>query len=471
MSDKILNLGYPRWGKYVVGPQGEIKNIIVLSHGCFDILHPGHLEHLKQAKAQGDKLIVTITADKHIHKGPGRPVFNQDQRAAMLAALEIVDYVAIVDDPTALPAIKAIRPHVRCKGPDYPKGNDPVGDKELALLEKYGGRLHITSGFTHSSTNLINEHMPRLSRDAQDFVAGVKERYGLDGVLGWLDKAKGLSVVVIGEAIRDRYIFVSPEGKAAKDSIVTFKENRIEEYQGGASIVAAHLKEICGNVQLNTGTAPGITKTRWILEPFNQKLFYTVDRSCIRQVEEVVPEDLSSADFVVVADFGHGLLEANSTIQRIATEAQFLALTVQSNSLNYGFNLILKWPRADYTVIDEGELRLAYRSQKGDIDGLTRMAKHALAAKTMVITLGHDGCLVKSDTGTVNAPALADKVIDRMGAGDAFLAYTSPLAKLGAPPDIIALVGSVAAAIKVGTMGNQTVEVAKVRHWLEGLLK
>lgn len=442
----------------------------VLAHGVFDILHPGHLEHLKEAKVQGDVLIVTITADKHVHKGPGRPVFNQNQRAEMLAALEIVDYVAIVDDPTALPAIEAIRPNVRCKGPDYPKGDDKIGEEELVLLEKYGGRSHITSGFTASSSALINGHMPTVSSEAAEFLSRVKAQHPIGDILGWLDRSKELSVVVIGEAITDRYVFVTPEGKSAKESIVCFREIRTEEYQGGAQIVTAHLREICGKVELDTSPVK-ITKTRWILEPFNQKLFEVADRAGISSWGEPDYGRLKESDLVMVADFGLGLIRDPKVAERIATASPYLALTVQSNSLNYGFNLFLKWPRADYLVLDEGELRLAYRSKEGELSGLVRLAKHATAAQIMSLTLGHQGCLINADTGTVRVPSLTDKVVDRMGAGDAFFAYTAPLARLGAPPDIIALVGSVAAAIKIGTIGNQVVEVTKVRQWLEGLLK
>ena len=313
---------------------------VVLCHGVFDIFHPGHLEYLKEAKAQGGNLVISITADKHIHKGPGRPVFNQEQRAGLLFALDIVDAVYIVDDPTALPAIEVIRPDVRCKGPDYPKIDDTAGDEELALLEKYGGHLHITSGFTASSSSLINSHMPTLSESAHEFLSGIKASYSIGDILGWLDKAKELSVAVIGEAITDKYIFVSPEGKSAKESIVAFREIRTEEYKGGAQIVAAHLREVCGEVKLNTCSPDSIVKTRWVLEPFNQKLFETVDKNRIRKIWEVTADNLNKKDLVVVADFGHGLVEGTATADAICQGAKFLALTVQTNSLNYGFNLI-----------------------------------------------------------------------------------------------------------------------------------
>src|SRR5271155_213542 len=93
--------------------------VVVLAHGSFDLLHIGHVRHLQAARSHGDVLVVTITADAFINKGPGRPVFPEGLRSEMLAALEFVDYVGVVPGPDALPAIKAIRPSFYVKGQDY----------------------------------------------------------------------------------------------------------------------------------------------------------------------------------------------------------------------------------------------------------------------------------------------------------------------------------------------------------------
>lgn len=105
----------------------------VLCHGVFDLVHPGHLEHLKQAKAMGDYLIVSITADAYVAKGPGRPVFNQDLRAEFLRALGPVDMVTITEGATALKAITRYHPNIYCKGPDYKDRDDGVFAEERAF--------------------------------------------------------------------------------------------------------------------------------------------------------------------------------------------------------------------------------------------------------------------------------------------------------------------------------------------------
>src|SRR3989344_857929 len=94
---------------------------IVHCHGVFDLIHPGHIRHFSQAKKHGDILVVTITADKFVNKGPGRPVFNQDLRAEVLSSIEYIDYVAIVNSSSAIAAITRIKPDFYIKGPDYKK--------------------------------------------------------------------------------------------------------------------------------------------------------------------------------------------------------------------------------------------------------------------------------------------------------------------------------------------------------------
>ena len=122
--------------------------IVVLANGVFDPLHIGHLHHLQEARKLGDWLVVAVTSDRAVNKGPGRPIFNQDQRAEMIRALKIVDDVAIVESGEE--AVRKVRPDVYCKGSEY-RNNLP----EAAFVESYGGRCHFTTGPVYSSTKLL----------------------------------------------------------------------------------------------------------------------------------------------------------------------------------------------------------------------------------------------------------------------------------------------------------------------------
>ena len=131
---------------------------IVLCHGAFDLVHPGHLNYLKVAKNFGNILIVTITADKYIKKNTNSPYFDQKTRKDFLKNLRIVDNVFIVNDFTAIPAIKKIKPNYYCKGLEYKK-RDTIGNlnKEILVLKENKGKIKYVGKDIQSSTHLLNK--------------------------------------------------------------------------------------------------------------------------------------------------------------------------------------------------------------------------------------------------------------------------------------------------------------------------
>jgi len=130
------------------------KQRIVFTNGCFDLLHLGHVQYLREAKAQGDLLIVGLNTDASVrrqNKGPERPINDERNRAEMLAALETVDYVCLFDDETPAEIIAAVRPDVLVKGTDY-RPDQVVGAE---FVQSYGGRLHLAAiapGYSTTAT-------------------------------------------------------------------------------------------------------------------------------------------------------------------------------------------------------------------------------------------------------------------------------------------------------------------------------
>ena len=129
---------------------------IVLCNGCFDMLHYGHLLHLEAAKQMGDTLIVSITRDEKVNKGPGRPVYPEAQRAALVGALKCVDEVLIVDG--LLQALILTKPDILVKGIDYSKGLQPVHEK---YCKDMGIEIRFTDTPKLSATELLNESQRR----------------------------------------------------------------------------------------------------------------------------------------------------------------------------------------------------------------------------------------------------------------------------------------------------------------------
>ena len=132
---------------------------IVICHGVFDILHVGHIKHFQEAKSLGDILIVSVTSDKFVNKGPGRPAFNENNRLDSIIAIGVVDYVVLNNNSTATILINDLKPNIYCKGPDYKDfSNDVTGEikNEIKAIKKVGGKIFYTSGKTFSSSTLIN---------------------------------------------------------------------------------------------------------------------------------------------------------------------------------------------------------------------------------------------------------------------------------------------------------------------------
>ena len=146
LSEKIRDLKY--MGKKIVH-----------CHGCFDLMHIGHIKYFQASKKMGDVLIVTLTPDIYVDKGPDRPVFNQELRAESIAALECVDYVAVNKWPTAEETLRLLRPDIYVKGQEFEKLEDKTGkiQKENKIVNEIGAQMRFTHEIVFSSTKLINQ--------------------------------------------------------------------------------------------------------------------------------------------------------------------------------------------------------------------------------------------------------------------------------------------------------------------------
>ena len=181
---------------------------IVLCHGVFDLVHPGHIIHLEQAKKMGDVLVVSITSAKYVRKGPGRPYFNDDMRLKFLAALECVDYVLLSEGYTVDDIVEVVEPDFYVKGSEYADESADMTGKireERELVESHGGKLRFTGGQVFSSTKLINRGLSGLSEEVCTYMQDFKQKYLLEDILQWTERAEQLKVLVIGEIIIDKY--------------------------------------------------------------------------------------------------------------------------------------------------------------------------------------------------------------------------------------------------------------------------
>lgn len=482
---------------------------VVQCHGVFDLLHPGHIRHFEVARQQGDVLVVTITPDRFVNKGPGRPVFNQRLRAESIAALGVVDLVAVSDWPTAVETIRLLRPHVYVKGSDYADPSEDLTGKiaeERQAVEEVGGRIHFTTEIAFSSTALLNVHFDVYPEEAQAFLREFRQRRSADEVIGLLKELRALKVLVIGDAIVDEYHYVQSMERSPKELLVTTKYLREEHFAGGILACANHVAGFCDRVDLVTclgkqdtreefirshlkpnisakffyrdGTGT-VVKRRYVEQAFLNKMFEVsflddldLPETVNREIERHLARTLQEYDLVLVADYGHGFLGRN-LVQLLSAESRFLAVNAQTNSANAGYNLITKYPRADYVCIDEPEVRLATHDRVSSVEDLIRRIAKDLGARRVAITRGHHGSTTFGDPeGFFEVPVLSREVVDRIGAGDAYLSVTAPCAAAGYPMDVVGFIGNAVGALAVRIIGNRTaVEPVPLFKFIAALLK
>lgn len=484
---------------------------VVLCHGVFDLLHMGHVRHLEIAKREGQVLIVTLTADAFVNKGPGRPVFTAQLRAEMVAALEYVDYVGVNEEATAEPVLAFIKPDVYVKGSDYKNADEDVTGKILAereMVQKHGGKIVFTDDITFSSSTLINKYLDIYEPTLQEYLESMRAKNMLGELIGHLDKLKDLKILFVGDAIIDEYQYVEPMGKSAKENMIATLFQEREVFAGGVFAAANHVADFCDHVEVITAfgsydnyedlarsslkpniklhaihraDAPTTRKCRFIDTGYSmRKLFevYFMDDVPLGTQEEAKLNDLiadriAKADVVIVTDFGHGLLN-NGTVKLLIDKAPFLAVNAQSNSANHGYNLIGKYARADYVCIDGMEARLAAHEKFADLEVVVSEHLPALIdCKKMVVTKGKHGCLAyEQGKPLTSIPALTSTIVDTVGAGDAFFSVTAPLVAVGVPIDHVGFLGNAVGAMKVGIVGHRSsVEKVPLTKFLTALLK
>ncbi len=482
---------------------------IVLCHGVFDLIHPGHIRHFEAAKREGDVLVVTITQDHFVNKGPERPVFNQRLRAESVAALQTVDFVAVNCRPTAVEAITLLEPNVYVKGGEYAAAEDDITGmivREEEAVKAVGGRIHFTNEITFSSTELLNNHFDIYPDDAQVFLKDFRQRYSSASVIKQVDSLRKLKVLVIGETIIDEYHYCQAMGKSPKELLVTTKYLRDEVFAGGILACANHVGGFCEDVHLVTCLGskdsheefirghlkPNITtqffyrddcstivKRRYIDQAFLSKMFEVcfLDESVLpphieHDICTYLKGVIANYDLVLVADYGHGLM-GPAIINLVCAGARFLAVNTQTNSANAGYNLITKYPRADFVCIDEPEIRLACHDRTSELCELTAAIAGKLSSRQMAITRGHKGSLTYTvGGGFFEIPVFSSKIVDRVGAGDAYFSVTAPSVAAGLPMGLVGFIGNAVGALAVRIVGNRSaVEPVPLYKFITALLK
>jgi cytidyltransferase-like protein len=406
---------------------------IVLCPGVFDVIHIGHKRHLEKAKTYGDILVVMITQDKYVNK-PNRPIFNQDLRAELISEFSCVDYVAINRWLTNEDTVLMLKPDVLVRGNEYSSPDDirVLGENAAAL--KVGSRIIFTNELTTSSTMIISRES--YSESVREFLHSFN--YSFDYIREYIEKINLLNILVLGEKFVDEYQYGN-----CVDGI--FIEKKLEKYDGGSWAVGNHLSNFSQNVDVMYGQT--IVKRSYIDEDY--KLF---DSYYIGEVNEVDP-DFSAYDLVIVVDYGHGMF-TKLFREDIKSKAKFLAINTKKRLYN---SLRKYWDRKSgvYVCLNEDELRCAVHDKYDRYEDLNYIINKEFSGIEIIITTGYKGCVVGDTFGNMVIPSFATKLVDSVGAGDAFLSLSAPLICLDAPIEVAGFVGNIAGAITCSYPGNK----------------
>ena len=482
---------------------------IVLCHGTFDLMHAGHIKYLQKAKSQGDILFVTVTADEYVNKGPGRPVFDEKIRAENLAALSCVDYVAVNHDFSSVELLKKIKPHLYVKGNEYQKPEEDVTgniQKEIEAVRDVGGDIYYTNEITFSSSSLINDHFDVFAPEAKVFLQEFKKKYSDKDIHNQISSLADLKVLVVGDVIIDQYHYVSPLGQTGKGNVLAVQYGTDEQFAGGSVAVANHISQFVKHVTLVGGLgdhdsheeyircklkgniqpvftyfkdAPTLAKRRFVdedLTKFFEVYFFQEKPVFIDDgvfIENWLRENLVNYDLVISADFGNGFINTNMR-NIMCDKAKFLAVNTQINSGNRGYHAITSYKRADFASLNEPEIRLAAHDRVSSLEYVCAEVAGKVAAKHFAVTRGTKGVVMfDADKGSFyRVPALSSRVIDRIGAGDAFLSLAAICLAGGLDPDVANFVGSVAAAMDVQIVCNrEPIESTSLKKYISTLLK
>lgn len=471
-----------------VPPRTEV---LVMCHGTFDLVHPGHLRHLAYAKSRGDRLVVSLTADAHVTKANMRPYVPEELRALNLAALELVDYVVIDGAPEPVGLISYLQPDIFIKGFEYSESLPPQTVMEKATVESYGGRMLFSPGdFVLSSSAVIENDPPKIGLEKLLTLMQV-EGISFADLRAALSGIHRLAVTIVGDIIIDSLTTATVIGGYRKTPTPSVRVESHECFVGGAGIVAKHMvaagsqvtlvsmvgDDELGQFAIGNLTDAGVNcKVRSVVDrPTTHKNAVLADGFRMLRIDTVDNKSIdgellsdmaadvgnSTADAVVFSDFRHGIFNKSTipTFLRAAPEGAFTAADSQVASR---WGNILDFAGCDMITPNEQEVRFAMGDQDSVIRPLGSALYDQARCQILMLKLGARGMMtfrasmVDEDRRSFfSIDSLArGAIVDPVGSGDALLAYAT-LSQVKTGNDVVAsIIGTVAAGLECEFEGN-----------------
>jgi len=464
---------------------------VVMCHGVFDIVHPGHIRHFLFAKSKAPILIASLTADQHINKGAFRPHVPQDLRAINLAALDLIDYVLIDENDTPLTNLQKIKPDLFAKGFEYSPDNKifPKTKEEIDLVKSYGGEVIFTPGdYVLSSSKYITETPPNLKIEKLIMLLSRAE-VDFKKIQKTLDSFQGKRVLVVGDTIVDSYTRCSMIGGQTKTPTLSVRHESKEDFVGGAGVVAAHLKAAGADVMFSTVVGddslgryvqnqikswgiedlsivdrnrPTVNKNAILVDDYRLLKIDTLDNRPISTNHlQFLCDHISKKryDAVVFSDFRHGIFN-KSTIPELTKSIPDGVLKVADSQVASRWGNILEFRNFDLITPNEREARFSLGDQDSGIRSLAAEIFDQSECGLLILKLGSKGIIActSKDATTLDSyfvmDSFVENLLDPVGAGDALLAYSTLALLTSQSPVISSILGNLAAACECEHDGN-----------------
>ena len=459
----------------------------VLVSGCFNILHPGHMRLLRSAREYGERLIVAVESDRLAGSAAH---LSEILRLEGVQAHSLVDEAFIFNEPIS-DLIARLRPDVVVKG----KEHEVRENEELTVLKVYGGRLVFSSGETvFSSLDLISKEFKVFDRSTIKLPIDYFSRQAIEkeNLVALINSFTNLKVCVVGDLILDEYITCEPLGMSQEDPTIVVLPIDSARFIGGAGIVAAHAAGLGANVHfvsiagndasreyvLKELTSAGV-KAQLLIDPSRpttlKKRYRSKGKSLLRvsylhqsaistelQAEflAILEHELDDADLLVFSDFNYGCLPqplVDALVIMAKERGVFLVADSQSSSQ---VGDISRFKEMDLITPTEREARISTRNREDGLVVLAEQLRRQATAKNVFLKLGEEGLLIHADNGksedwlTDRVDALNSAAKDVAGAGDSLLIASGMTLACGGTIWEAAGLGSLAAAIQVGRVGN-----------------
>ena len=467
------------------------KDKVIMCHGTFDVVHPGHIRHLMYARSKADCLVASLTCDAHIAKANFRPFVPEQLRALNLAALDMVDYVVVDHNPTPLENLGIIKPDYFAKGYEYvASGLHPKTKEEKDVIDAYGGEIIFTPGdIVYSSSALIELEAPAIAADKLVALLDA-ENLSFDDLRHTLDKVRGLRVHVVGDTIVDTFTETTLIGGQTKTPTISVRYEGQRDYVGGAGVVAKHLCAAGAKVTFTTllgedrwkdfvlkdledfgvtvnaiidPTRPTTNKNAIVCGNYRMLKVDTLDNRSISDKLQARFQELlreTETDCVVFSDFRHGIFN-RSTIPGMIEAIPQGAFRVADSQVASRWGNICDFKGFDLLTPNEREARFALGDQDSVVRPLALKVFREAKCKNLILKLGERGLLAyrqhesSEDVRSFFAiDSFAEQVRDAVGSGDALLAYATLAEMASRNPVISAVLGAFAAAVECDYDGN-----------------